>query len=256
MPEWGRAILLRPGLVSVTFRQLSVPEVIAVAAKAGLAAVEWGGDVHVPDPAAAAQARTVTAAAGLSVAAYGSYFRAGVSDPADLEPALATAAELGAPYVRVWAGTVGSAEASADQRAAVVAALVAASRQAAAHGVGIVVEYHPKTLTDTLDSALRLFDEVGPEVKPYWQPWDCHHPAQARTQVRALLSRGLPTVHVFSWDTDGRRLPLAAGETMWRGVLDELAAAGGVRNTLLEFVADDSLDAFSADAEMLLGWLA
>jgi sugar phosphate isomerase/epimerase len=247
--------LLRPGLVSVTFRQLSVPEVVGVAAKAGLAAVEWGGDVHVPDPDAASLARALTADAGLSVAAYGSYFRAGVSDPTDLEPILATAAELGAPYVRVWAGTVGSADASAEQRAAVVASLVAASGQATAYGVRIVVEYHPKTLTDTLDSALRLFDEVGPDVLPYWQPWDCHQPEQARTQVRALLAHGLPTVHVFSWDTDGRRLPLAAGETMWRGVLEELAMAGGVRNTLLEFVVDNNPDTFAADAQTLLSWL-
>ncbi|WP_344311908.1 sugar phosphate isomerase/epimerase family protein [Fodinicola feengrottensis] len=239
----------------MTFRQLSVPEVVGVAAKAGLAAVEWGGDIHVPDPAAAAIARTLTADAGLSVAAYGSYFRAGVSDPADLEAILTTAAELGAPYVRVWAGTVGSADASAEQRLAVVDALAAASRQAAAHGVGIVVEYHPKTLTDTLDSALRLFDEVGPDVRPYWQPWDCFQVAEARTEVRALLARGLPTVHVFSWDTDGRRLPLAAGEAMWRGVLEELAAAGGPRNALLEFVAADDPATFAADAETLLTWL-
>ena len=39
---------VRTGLVSVTFRQLPADEVVAVAAKAGLAAIEWGGDVHVP----------------------------------------------------------------------------------------------------------------------------------------------------------------------------------------------------------------
>jgi 3-dehydroshikimate dehydratase len=247
--------LLTPGLVSVTFRQLSVSEVVGVAAKAGLAAVEWGGDIHVPDPAAARQARTSTADAGLAVAAYGSYFRAGVSDPTDLAPILRTAAELGAPYVRVWAGTRGSAEVSADERGAVVAALAAAGRAAEAYGIAIAVEYHPNTLTDTLDSALRLFDEVGPNVLPYWQPWDCHRPDAAREEVRALLERGLPTVHVFSWATDGSRLPLAAGEPMWRGVLEELALAGGDRNTLLEFVADDNVDTFAADAETLLSWL-
>ena len=40
--------ILRPGLCSITFRDLSWPEVVAVATDAGLEGVEWGADVHVP----------------------------------------------------------------------------------------------------------------------------------------------------------------------------------------------------------------
>jgi len=40
--------MLIPGLVSVTFRQLTVPEIGELATECGLQAVEWGGDVHVP----------------------------------------------------------------------------------------------------------------------------------------------------------------------------------------------------------------
>ncbi|WP_163511412.1 sugar phosphate isomerase/epimerase family protein [Fodinicola acaciae] len=242
---------VRAGLVSVTFRQLSVPEVVDVAAKAGLAAVEWGGDVHVPDVGAAVRTRDLAADAGLAVAAYGSYYRAGVSDPADFAAAARVAVALGAPYVRVWAGRLGSAEATDDYRAAVVRALKAAT----GHGVTVAVEYHPNTLTDTLESALRLFDEVGPGVVPYWQPWDCHAVDAARAQVRALLPYGLPTVHVFSWDTDGSRLPLSAGERLWRTVLDELSAAPGSYNALLEFVVDNDPALLAPEAETLLSWL-
>lgn len=241
---------VRPGLVSVTFRQLSVPEVVKVAADAGLAAIEWGGDIHVPDVAAAVRTREL--ASGLAVAAYGSYYRAGAGDPSEFASAVEVARALGAPYVRVWAGRLGSAQAPDDYRAAVVDALKAAAGQ----GVTVAVEYHPNTLTDTLESALRLFDEVGPGVVPYWQPWDCHAVDTARAQVRALLPYGLPTVHVFSWDTDGSRLPLAAGERMWRGVLEELAAAPGTYNALLEFVVDNDPAALATDAETLHSWLA
>ena len=43
--------------------------------------------------------------AGLAIAAYGSYYRVEHDDPAPFEPVLATAVELGAPTVRVWAGS-------------------------------------------------------------------------------------------------------------------------------------------------------
>ena len=36
------------GVCSVTFRALSVEEVAQLAASAGVQAIEWGGDVHVP----------------------------------------------------------------------------------------------------------------------------------------------------------------------------------------------------------------
>ena len=42
------AVRFEPGLVSVTFRQLAPEALIDLAARAGLAAIEWGADIHVP----------------------------------------------------------------------------------------------------------------------------------------------------------------------------------------------------------------
>lgn len=252
--------VLLPGLVSVTFRALSVPEVVALALDCGLRAVEWGGDVHVPlnDLAAANDARQRCADAGLTVSSYGSYHRAGVTDPAAWDAVLATAVELGAPQVRVWAGDTGSASASAGQRAAVVDAIRAAADAAEAAGVRVALEYHPDTLTDELDSATRLFTEVGhASVVPYWQPGGAQDVADAVREVRALLP-ALTTAHVFSWGPGGwsDRLPLAAREDLWPPLLRELGRDGVDRFALLEFVADDSPEAFRADAATLLGWLS
>ena len=36
------------GLVSVTFRDKTPAEIVSEVKKAGLDAIEWGGDVHVP----------------------------------------------------------------------------------------------------------------------------------------------------------------------------------------------------------------
>ncbi|HUQ60663.1 sugar phosphate isomerase/epimerase family protein [Lentzea sp.] len=241
--------MLIPGLVSVTFRQLTVPEIGELALECGLRAVEWGADVHVPpgDSAAARQALGT----GLRVAAYGSYYRAGVSDRSELVPVLETAAELGAPLVRVWAGTSGSAECA--DRGAVVEALRHAVEHAGVMGTKIALEYHRNTLTDTLDSTVRLLDEVD-GVVPYWQPRGGQDVSSAVHEVRTLEP---VTAHVFSWGPGGYqdRLPLAARRDLWEPVLTELARDGVERNALLEFVRDDSPEQFREDAKTLLGHL-
>ena len=91
---------MRTGLTSVTFRQKSVEEIIALAAQAGLSGIEWGGDVHVApgDAASAAETARKTREAGLAVLSYGSYYRGGEGE--DFAPILASARALGAPVIR------------------------------------------------------------------------------------------------------------------------------------------------------------
>lgn len=248
-----------PGLVSITFRQLGVDEILALMGRTGLAAVEWGGDVHVPagDVAAARRTAAVTADHGVRVAAYGSYYRAGDHDPGDFDDVLRSAVALGAPRIRVWAGAGGSADATGEQRLRVTADLLRIADLAGRDGIDIAVEHHPGTLTDTLDSALSLYAGVAhPGVRPYWQPRIGIDPEEALREAAALLP-GLVTVHVFSWAADGARLALADGEGLWRPVLDTVRAADGAeRFALLEFVQDDDPAALERDAVTLRRWLA
>jgi 3-dehydroshikimate dehydratase len=234
---------LVPGLVSVTFRQLTVREIIALVTRAGLRAVEWGGDVHVPGPAAARETAARCADAGVEVAAYGSYYRAGAGEP--FEDVLTTALALGAPRIRVWAGRLGSAE--EPDRRAVVDDLARVAALAAGEEVTICLEYHANTLTDTLESTVDLLDEV-PAVRPYWQPPIGVSPADALTAVRKLHP---VTAHVFTWADTGARLPLSHGEALWLPVLSTMDRG----YALLEFVRDDAPEAFREDAETLLRWL-
>src|SRR5687768_15640946 len=198
------------GVASVTFRSRTVPDVAALTAAAGLEVLEWAGDAHVPagDPAAAARAREVTARHGLRAGTYGTYHKAGVDDPAAVDVLVRTAAELGAPRLRVWAGTAGSAETPAPQRAAVVHALRACVDRAGEAGLGVVVEHHVSSLTDTLPSALALRGEV-PGLVAHWQPRELPDAAACLAEVRALTPA---VVHAFSWGADGftERLPLDA----------------------------------------------
>jgi sugar phosphate isomerase/epimerase len=244
-------------LVSVTFRQLAVEEVVEVAVRAGLAAIEWGGDIHVPhgDLPAARKARALCEDNGLAIAAYGSYLRAGSVDREEIRTAVSTAAELGAPRIRVWAGSVGTADAGVGDRMAVTRGLAELADVADGYGIDVAMEFHRGTLTDEVDSTITLLLDVGaPNLKTYWQPPVDIREDECLEQLEALMP-WLSTVHVFSWWPADNRLPLAARKSLWRPVLNRLAAEPREINALLEFVADDSVDQFAADAADLHAWV-
>jgi sugar phosphate isomerase/epimerase len=245
---------LSTGMCSVTLRHLPVRRVVEVIASAGLACVEWGGDVHVPpgDVRTAKETRAVGLDGGVRVASYGSYFRPGRDGADAFAAVLATAVELGAPRIRIWAGDVGSAAASTEQRHAVVAVTRAVAERASDVGIQLAFEYHGGTLTDTADSTVRLLDDVAHEgVRTYWQP-----PVDAAdTDALASLERVLPwvaAVHVFSWWPGVQRLPLPAREPLWRAVFGALGRTGRRYDALLEFVQGDDPAHVAADGEALV----
>jgi 3-dehydroshikimate dehydratase len=248
---------VRTGLVSVTFRQLPADEVVELAAKAGLGAIEWGGDVHVPlgSLVTAKRVKALCEVHGLAIAAYGSYLRAGSIDREEMRSAVATAEALGAPRIRVWAGNVGTAQAGVGDRMAVTRGLAELADVAASSGIEIAMEFHRNTLTDEVDSTITLLLDVGaPNLKTYWQPPVDLNEAQCLAQLEALMP-WLSTVHVFSWWPSNTRLPLAGRESLWRAVLNRLAAEPREINALLEFVADDSVDQLARDAADLHTWV-
>jgi len=248
--------VIRPGLCSVTLRDRSAGEVVAVAAAAGLEGVEWGADVHAP-PGELATARDVgarTRDAGLRVTSLGSYHRTGVHDVAAFDDVLATALALGAPRVRVWAGDTGSAQAGADDRARVAAGTADAVRRARDAGVEVGLEWHGGTLTDTPESTAALLAAVdglvgAPALTTYWQPAVDAADADAVAGLVALLPR-VSTLHVFAWWPGTQRRPLAARAELWRQAL-ALAAGTGEHDALLEFVAGDDPARLREDAATL-----
>ena len=251
--------MLTTGLVSITFRALSPPEIVRLVREASLDTIEWGGDVHVPpgDVRRAQEIARLTTDAGLSVAAYGSYYRAGPSegDSPPFARVLETALALGAPVVRVWAGTVGSGDAGEAVRRAVTDDLRRAAALAAEARVQIALEFHGGTLSDTPDAALRLLGDIGhPHLKTLWQPAVGASPAERLAGLRRLLPH-LAHIHAFQWAADGARLPLADGEAEWHEYLS-LAARDNNHPVLLEYVPGDSPEAFRRDAGTLRRWAA
>ncbi len=244
-----------PGLVSITFRQLAAREVVAAASAAGLAGIEWGGDVHVPhgDLKLAAEVRRITEDAGLVIPSYGSYYRAGVSeqDGLSFSSVLDSAIHLGAPLVRVWAGRRGSGDADAEYRSAVRDDCRRISDMAAEAGIAVASEYHGGTLTDTDASAVEFLAEVEhSNFKTYWQPRNGVTPGEGSESLQRVLPM-LAHIHVFQWTAGGERLPLAQGADHWSRYLEVAASAAGERFALLEFVQDNDPAILSAEANSL-----
>lgn len=258
--------MIRSGLVSVTFRQLVPEQVIALVAQADLCAIEWNGNVHVPhgDTAQARSVSRMTMAEGLSVSTYGSYYRAGHPEsalgksekPVTFEAVVETAVELGAPKIRVWAGTQGTDTANSEYHQLVLEDTQRIADIAQSAGIKIVYEYHGNTLTDTDIAAKTLLETVDHQaVGSFWQPRRTGTIENDLAGIDAV-QRWLSDIHVFSWHpTTGERLPLEDRSNDWQMYLRQLNQIPGDRFALLEFVQDDEPDNFLRDAEVLKSWL-
>lgn len=201
----------------------------------------------------------MTADVGLRVVSYGSYYRVGDPPATSFESVLETALALGAPGVRVWAGTRASAAADAAYRAAVVQDGVRIADLAAAAGLAVAYEFHGQTLTDTAASARALMESLArPNVRSYWQPRTAATTVDDNLSQMAAVAPWLSHLHVFSWRAESvpkphvTRQPLRDGMAEWKRYLAQARGDGQDRYAMLEFVRDDSPAALREDAATLL----
>ena len=245
---------MKPGLVSITFRSLTPDAIVELCGRNGLSTIEWGGDIHVPhgDIKTAEEVGGITRSAGLSIAAYGSYYRLASPDGPDFPSVLASAVALGAPVIRVWAGNRGSAGADPEWKRAVAGDALRCADLAAARNIFIAYEFHDGTLTDSTDAALELLDATRhPFIKTLWQPPHGTSLQDCLSSLRALIPR-LQHVHVFHWwPNPSCRLPLEDGRDRWAAYIGELRQQGKELPLLLEFVIGDDPALIPEDARTL-----
>lgn len=245
--------MLIPGIVSATFRELSATEIIQLCRQGNLQAVEWSENAHVQtdDVAGAKALRKQTEDAGLVVAAYGSYYRLGEQKAPEevFRRSLVSAAALGAPVMRVWAGTIASADADIGYRDAIAAEAAKIAAMAQEQGVKVAFEWHKNTLTDTNASAMQLLKDANhPNLYCLWQPTVALDMQQRCEGIRLLGDR-LLNFHVYYWD-NGIRRPFAEGIQEWEAYLDSFTPHG-TYYALLEFVMDNKPEQLLADAAAL-----
>ena len=248
------------GLVSISFRELLVGEIIHAVQAAGLDGIEWGGDVHVPhgDTILAARVGKQTREAGLEIAAYGSYYRfedlMGKDGP-DPDSVIDTAEALGADMIRIWPGSIGSADASAEWVSQVADRTASLAEKSGIRGMRLGFEFHDHSLTDSAESTLNLLLEIGNvSVTTFWQPYLHTTEADREKSLRQVLPH-LSNLHVNFFGDHGWPdvQPLKTGQAAWQKYLEIVQSGGRSHWLTIEHVAGHSLDQFSEDAAVLKG---
>lgn len=237
------------GLVSVSFRKESVETVIRAAKAAGLSCIEWGSDIHAPcnDDVQLTKIAHLQKKYGISCCSYGTYFRLGVTDLAELPAYIRAAKMLGTNILRLWAGKQSPWEFSDADKERLFADSKTAAKLAEQAGVKLCLECHMKTYTESAEAALELLQAVdSPAFEMYWQP------NQTRTVEENLenawqMKDYVNHVHVFQWKCK-ERFSLAEGVQEWK---DYLKTFSGDRALLLEFMPDDKLESLKEEATIL-----
>lgn len=255
--------MLKPGLVSISFRTLSPTQIIAACVEAQLEGIEWGGDKHVPhgDAQIAREVGQMTRDAGLQIAAYGSYYRCDNDKSVEWARVLESASALGATTIRVWAGNVDWHDSTLADFTRVIADLERISQMA--HQFSIATEFHGGTLTATAKGALEIvwnLTDFG--IQTLWQPLQRGPNFEAKIEENladlAMVAPFLSNVHVYEWanDANGEKQALSLqNSTQWPRYIQKLREIGGERWLLLEYVPGDDVAVLAREAGALRGLL-
>lgn len=260
--------MIKTGLTSISFRNLNINEIIEQTLKAGLDAIEWGGDIHVPQGNIniAEEVRKKTEDKGLIISSYGSYYRVGTGEKKgdNFKSVLSTAKALKAPCIRVWAGVKNLDDCEISEVDDIIKDTENISKIADSEGISIAFEYHGQSLTETnkstyIFSKLISFDNVG----FYWQPPVGKDQQYYIEGLSYLLENNLLyNIHVFQWVLSEKnniiRKPLEEGKENWKKLLSMInkndrkkGFYDRERFALLEFIKNDDLEQLYQDSNVL-----
>ncbi len=244
--------MLKIGIVSATFKNLPIDEVLSIAVRNNLKAIEWSENHHIElgNLKMAETVRKKTEDAGLVVASYGSYFRLG--QDMDFIPSLENAKAIGTDKIRIWAGAKASEVVEEGEYEALVKEAKSVSSIAANEGIKVCLEWHKNTLTDRNESGLRFLEDVGsPYFRTFWQP-SPEMDVPTRVSGIDMINPYLENIHVYYWDETGRR-PLAEGKEEWEKYIEHFGTKD--HYALLEFVKDNTVEQFESDAAAFSSWI-
>ena len=237
------------GLVSISFRSHCVKELLKACQSTGLTQIEWGSDVHAPcrDTERLLELAKLQKTYGITCSSYGTYFRLGRDSVSELPEYIRAAKILGTNILRLWCGTKGSGQYTAEELSAFYEECRAAARIAEQEDVILCMECHNDTLTDWKEPALKLMQEVNSlAFRMYWQP-NQHRTVEENFAYAELLAPYTEHIHVFNWEGDNR-YPLGDAVSLWKEYLKRF---DGDKSLLLEFMPDDNIETLPAEVNAL-----
>ncbi len=250
--------MLRGGISSVSYRNALPRDIIAAARGSGLGGIEWSADTHAPhgDLAKAEELMMATLRAGLTVSAYGSFYRMGRGTRSTLDFAtavLACARKLQAPIIRIWAApadTAPNGTLEALRREAIEIA-----DQAGRFGITVCLEPHELSVINDYDRLAELVTVADhPFFQACWAPLAAPPSKDRETSISALAPH-IALIHVRNWTRAYARRPLGENLECWVRVMDALAerARRSVLDywALIEYLEDEGSETLKREAEAL-----
>ena len=239
--------MVRTGVVSVSFRNLSVDEIIRITKESGLGAIEWGSDVHAPkgDAEKLEYIKMKMDEAGLYTSSYGTYFRIGETPIEELYGYISAAKILGTNVLRLWCGRKNYEDMDDNERKRILEEAAAVAKIAENERVILGIECHVNTFTSQINGALSLIRYVdSPSFRMYWQPLIN---GVSNLEYASAIAPYAVNLHVFNWSKEGKH-PLAEGLDAWR---EYLSFFNGTQHLLLEFMPDGLPKTLAAEAKAL-----
>lgn len=221
--------MIRLGLCSSACITRNAKEVIAIAAAAGLDAIEWAQDVHIGsgDLRVAEELMITTLTAGLTTASYSTLYRAGAADEGyrRFDALLSVAAILQAPILRVYACSERRSDAQPQRRSDLVAELDRLGDRAAMKGITLCISMGRGTGFSNYSLALSLVaDTKHPFVRLAWEDLPEASSDEASSALESAKDEaGL--IIARQADRDGRPRTIAANLDAWRSRLASFKSA-------------------------------
>ncbi len=145
------------GFTSNTFRNIKdLEKIVKIAIESGADCIEWSGDLHVTDAQSTENAKMLCDKAGISVCAYGSYYRVGTCDKDEWAKICRIADILKAPLIRVWLGSADSEKTDEDTYNKLVSDLKSMCDVASEYNITICPECHDNTYNNNTDAFLKI----------------------------------------------------------------------------------------------------
>ena len=242
---------MKTGMTSLTLRNHTPREVVEIAVEAGLGGIEWGvSDTHVVlgDLKRAKEIADICADQNIEVFALGSYCR--METESDLRSAVETAAALGAPIVRIWAGTKSPNECDEEYTDLIVRNTRHMADIAEGYGICLGFEFHGGTLTQTAEDAVNLIKRIDkPNVALYWQP-DFELNAEENYASRnVVLPYCVGNMHIQNYTPENGYGNLSETEDTLIKYYDDIKNKDYC--LMIEFVKDGLVENLISDADTL-----
>lgn len=159
---------MKAGVCTIALKAYSIEDALLMIKKAGASCVEvWGGE-HSPmmyDTDECRKLSSLISDTSLEVVCFGSYYKVGEEiEMRDIilsaENQCEAAKAMGAPLIRIWAGACNYEDASSSYVDSVIESLRLFGDVASEKGIGVVLERHENTLTNSYEGVTKLFERI------------------------------------------------------------------------------------------------